>query len=53
MTIQKVVWLVVAVLVLFFVITDPTTAGHVVGVVLGELREAAEAVITFCQQAFA
>ena len=53
MDVKKLVTLVVAALVLFYVITQPTQAGHAVQDILSWLRDGAEAIITFMKNIFA
>jgi hypothetical protein len=50
--VKKVATLVVAAIVLFYVITQPTQAGQAVQDILGWLRDGAEAIITFMKSIF-
>ena len=51
--VKKVVTIVVAAIVLFYVITQPHQAGLAVQGILGWLRNGAEAIITFLKSIFA
>ena len=51
--VKKIATLVVAAIVLFYVITQPTQAGAAVQGILGWLRSGAEAIITFMKSIFA
>ena len=53
MDVKKVATIVVAAIVLFYVITQPTAAGQAVQDILGWLRDGAEAIITFMRSIFA
>ncbi|MFI5612252.1 hypothetical protein [Amycolatopsis sp. NPDC051903] len=50
--VKKIVVIGVVVLVLFFLITQPTQSANLVHQVLGWLRNGAEAIITFFQTLF-
>lgn len=52
MDVKKILSLAGIALVLFFVIAQPEGAANLVGNILGFLREAAEAVITFVSSVF-
>ncbi|NIH82394.1 hypothetical protein [Amycolatopsis viridis] len=52
MNAKKIAGLVGIALVLFFVIAQPGNAAHLVGNIVGFLRESAEAVITFVSNVF-
>lgn len=49
---KKLAVLAVAVLLLFFVITQPSTSADLVHNILGMLKDAAESLITFVSQVF-
>jgi hypothetical protein len=51
--VKKIATLVVAAIVLFYVITQPTQAGAAVQDILSWLRDGAEAIITFMKSIFA
>jgi hypothetical protein len=51
--VKKIATLVVAAIVLFYVITQPTQAGGAVQDILSWLRDGAEAIITFMKSVFA
>lgn len=53
MDVKKLATIVVAAIVLFYVITQPTQAGQAVQDILGWLRDGAEAIITFMKSVFA
>lgn len=53
MNVKKVVTLVVVALVLFFLIAQPHQAANGVSNILGWLKNAAQAIITFVQSVFA
>ena len=50
--VKKLATIVVAAIVLFYVITQPTQAGHAVQDILSWLRSGAEAIITFMKSIF-
>jgi len=52
MDVKKLLTIVIAAIVLFYVITEPTSAGNAVQVILGWLRDGAEAIITFMKTVF-
>jgi hypothetical protein len=53
MDVKKILTIVVAAVVLFYVITEPAAAGQAVQDILGWLRDGAEAIITFMTNVFA
>jgi hypothetical protein len=53
MDVKKILSIVVAAIVLFYVITEPTAAGQAVQDILGWLRQGAEAIIIFMRSIFA
>jgi len=50
--VKKLVTILVAAVVLFYVITQPNQAGQAVQSILGWLRDGAEAIITFMKSVF-
>jgi hypothetical protein len=52
MNVKKFVGLLLIAAVLFFVITQPNQASHLVGTIVDFLRNAAESVITFVTKVF-
>jgi hypothetical protein len=50
---KKVITLVVVAFVLFYLITQPVQSANVVHDILGGLRDAADAIVTFIKQLFA